>query len=57
MTGGGPMNSTQTIVHYLYIVGFRNFEMGYASAIAYVLVLIIFLVTLVQGKLLRSESI
>lgn len=57
MTGGGPMNSTQTIVHYLYIVGFRNFEMGYASAIAYVLVLIIFLVTLVQGRLLRSESI
>ncbi|QTA38736.1 sugar ABC transporter permease [Thermosipho ferrireducens] len=57
MTGGGPMNSTQTIVHYLYIVGFRNFDMGYASAIAYILVFIILTVTIVQGKLLRSENI
>ncbi|ABR30555.1 carbohydrate ABC transporter permease [Thermosipho melanesiensis] len=57
MTGGGPMNATQTIVHYLYIVGFRNFEMGYASAIAYILVLIILTITLLQGKLLRSENL
>ncbi|ANQ53765.1 carbohydrate ABC transporter permease [Thermosipho sp. 1070] len=57
MTGGGPMNATQTIVHYLYIVGFRNFEMGYASAIAYILVLIILTITLIQGRLLRSENI
>lgn len=57
MTGGGPMNSTQTIVHYLYIVGFRNFEMGYASAIGYILVFIVLIITLIQSRLLRSEVI
>ncbi|MFW6122190.1 MAG: carbohydrate ABC transporter permease [Petrotogales bacterium] len=56
MTGGEPLNSTQTIVHYLYIKGFRQFEMGYASAMAYVLVVIIMIVTLIQQRALRSES-
>lgn len=57
MTGGEPLNSTQTIVHYLYIKGFRQFEMGYASAMAYVLVIIIMLVTLIQQRTLKSESL
>ena len=56
MTGGGPRHSTETIVHYLYIVGFRRFEMGYASAIAYILFGIIMIVTLFQKRLLRGES-
>jgi multiple sugar transport system permease protein len=56
MTQGEPLNSTQTIVHYLYIKGFRQFEMGYASAMAYVLVVIIMIVTLIQQRALRSES-
>lgn len=55
MTGGGPLNSTQTIVHYLYITGFRQFKMGYASAMAYVLVIIILIITLIQQRALRSE--
>jgi len=55
MTGGGPRNSTQTIVHYLYEVSFRKFEMGYGSAIAYILLMIIMVLTLVQKKLLRSD--
>ncbi len=57
LTGGGPANSTQTIVHYLYDVSFRKFEMGYGSAIAYILFLIIMSVTFVQRKLLRSEQL
>ncbi|MFO7882823.1 MAG: sugar ABC transporter permease [Kosmotogaceae bacterium] len=56
MTQGEPLNSTQTIVYYLYIKGFRQFEMGYASAMAYVLVVIIMIVTLIQQRALRSES-
>ena len=56
MTQGEPLNSTQTIVHYLYIKGFRQFEMGYASAMAYALVVIIMIVTLIQQRALRSES-
>lgn len=55
MTGGGPLNSTQTIVHYLYLTGFRQFRMGYASAMAYILVIIILIITLIQQRVLRSE--
>ncbi len=38
MTGGGPGRSTQTLNFYIYQVGFRNLDMGYASALAVVLV-------------------
>lgn len=39
MTGGGPGRSTQTINYFIYQVGFRNLDMGYASALAVMLVL------------------
>lgn len=55
MTGGGPRNSTQTIVHYLYEVSFRKFDMGYGSAIAYILLMIIITITIIQKRVLRSE--
>jgi multiple sugar transport system permease protein len=37
MTGGGPNYSTVTVVHYLYIQGFRTFHLGYAASIGFVL--------------------
>ena len=55
MTGGGPSHATETIVHYMYIVGFRRFEMGYASAISYILFGIVMGVTLIQKRFLRSD--
>jgi ABC-type sugar transport system permease subunit len=45
---GGPANSTMTIVLYLYQKGFQRFQQGYASAVAWVLFLLIFVVTLIQ---------
>jgi ABC-type sugar transport system permease subunit len=45
---GGPGTSTTTIVLYLYRQGFQNFRQGYASALAWVLFLLIFGLTLVQ---------
>ncbi len=57
LTGGGPANSTQTIVYYLYDLSFRKFEMGYGSAIAYILFLIIMSVTFMQRKLLKGEQL
>lgn len=57
MTGGGPRNSTQTIVHYLYQVAFRQFDMGYGSAISYILLIMIMIVTLIQRYLLRSDPV
>src|SRR5690625_1106465 len=41
ITNGGPNNATLTVILYLYNNGFRYFDFGYASAIAYVLVIII----------------
>ncbi|NLE43256.1 MAG: sugar ABC transporter permease [Chloroflexi bacterium] len=53
MTGGagGPVNSTLTYVLYLYREGFQNLRIGYASALAYVLFIIILALTLIQFRL------
>jgi len=48
LTQGGPGIATTTIVMYIYDQGFRYFQMGYAAAIAWVLFIIIFLITLLQ---------
>jgi multiple sugar transport system permease protein len=48
---GGPVGSTATIVLYMYQVGFKRFELGYASAIAVLLFIIIAVITLIQYKL------
>jgi len=45
ITGGGPMNSTNVFALYLYERAFTRFEMGYASALAWILLVIIALVT------------
>ena len=46
MTDGGPQNSTMFYVLYLYRVGFRNLEMGYAAALGWLLFFIILALTL-----------
>jgi len=50
MTHGGPLRKTVTIVTYLYDKAFRDFQMGYASAMSYVLFAIIFVFTILQYK-------
>lgn len=57
MTGGGPYGTTRTLVQYLYEQGFRYFRMGYASAIAYVLFVIMLVLTLVQWKIMGSKEV
>lgn len=52
----GPNNSTLTMVLYLYQKGFQRFEQGYASAIAWVLFILIFGVTLVQYQRQRASA-
>jgi multiple sugar transport system permease protein len=51
MTKGGPSNTTRTIVYYIYDDAFRNARMGYATAMAWVLVLITISFTLLQFRL------
>jgi len=50
MTEGGPLNASMFFVLYLYMQGFRWFRMGYASALAWVLVLIILGLTILIFK-------
>ena len=49
-TQGGPGRATGVLVFRIYTEGFKNGKMGYASAIAYFLFLIIFVVTLIQWR-------
>lgn len=53
MTGGGPVYATLTLVLHIYNNAFRNFQMGYASALAYVLFFILLGLTLIQFRLQR----
>jgi multiple sugar transport system permease protein len=56
MTGGGPIDSTNVVVLYLYQQAFEFFRMGYASAIAYVLFIVVFAASLLQFRLVRSRT-
>ncbi|HOM80993.1 MAG TPA: sugar ABC transporter permease, partial [Armatimonadota bacterium] len=51
MTGGGPVDSTLFYVYYLFNNAFRYFKMGYASALAWILFVIILALTLLQLRL------
>jgi ABC-type sugar transport system permease subunit len=53
----GPNNSTITLVLYLYRSGFQNFKQGYASAIAWVLFIVIFGLTLIQFQRQRQSGL
>ena len=53
---GSPGTSTLTIVLYLYQNGFQRFQQGYAAAIAWVLFIVIFSVTLLQFRSQRKTG-
>lgn len=48
MTNGGPANATLVYGLYIYRTAFINFQMGYASALAWVLLVVIILITVIQ---------
>ncbi len=51
LTNGGPANATRTMVYHIWEEAFVFLEMGYAAAVAWILFLIVFLVTVAQWKL------
>jgi multiple sugar transport system permease protein len=54
-TQGGPGTSTETVSWYIYRLGFQFFRMGYASAISYlVLILLSLVATLYVGRFVRE---
>ncbi|PLR71370.1 sugar ABC transporter permease [Bacillus infantis] len=55
MTQGGPINSTNTFVFYIYEYGFRFFKIGYASAAGVLLLILVSLLTIVYFRLLSRR--
>ncbi|WP_339371248.1 carbohydrate ABC transporter permease [Paenibacillus elgii] len=51
MTQGGPAGSTKVLVYYIWEKAFKLFEFGYASALAYVLFVIILILTMIQWQM------
>lgn len=54
MTSGGPGMATQTYSYYIYLTGLRNFNTGYASALAYILLIIMLVISLFFFRRLRQ---
>jgi ABC-type sugar transport system permease subunit len=57
MTSGGPVFHTESVVMYLYQRGFVEFRMGYASAIAWVLFVIILAISALQLRISRYRDV
>ena len=56
ITGGGPLNSTNLLVYYIYEQAFANFEFGYAAAAATVLLAIAFIFVAVYLKVWQEQD-
>ena len=56
MTQGGPLQSTLSVVLYMYNEGFKWWNMGYAAALAFLLFAIVLAATLVQTRLQRRHD-
>ena len=56
MTGGGPGNATRTLYMYIYNTAFKYFDMGYASAMAFVLSGLILLFSLINLMVSKGEK-
>ena len=59
MTAGGPSHATETVVTHLYVTAFRFLEVGYAQAMAMILLVVILVLALIEYRLLnpRAEAV
>lgn len=55
-TKGGPGNSTRVIYFYIYQKAFQQFDMGYAAAMAVVLLFMLLILSALQMRILRADS-
>lgn len=55
-TKGGPGNSTRVIYFYIYQKAFQQFDMGYAAAMAVVLLFMLLILSALQMRVLRADS-
>jgi multiple sugar transport system permease protein len=54
--GGGPAYSTLSVILYMYQQGFSNYELGYASAVAYTLFVLVLFVTFFLLRALKADD-
>jgi multiple sugar transport system permease protein len=54
LTAGGPGDASRSLVMYIYEQAFQKFAMGYASAVAITLFVVIMILTLIQFRLSRA---
>ena len=57
MTGGGPANSTETLSLYVYQTGFRFFDVGYATAMSFILLVVTTVISSIFISRLRTEEV
>lgn len=53
---GSPVGATSTLVSYFYVQSFKNWNMGYGSAIAVLLFVVIFVITMIQKRLVGNDE-
>lgn len=55
LTNGGPGAATQTMSFYIYLTGLRNFNQGYASAMAYFLLIAMMIIAMIFFRRMRQN--
>ena len=56
MTQGGPVESTVSVLYFMYEQGFKWWNLGFASAVAFILFVIMFVITAIQYRLARARG-
>jgi len=56
LTKGGPGGTTRVLIQYIYETGFRDHQLGYASAMAFILFVVMAIVSFFQFKLSKEEN-
>ena len=51
MTGGGPLNATTTVTHQIWTNAFRFFRLGFASAMSFLLFIVILIISILNSRL------
>ena len=57
MTGGGPADQTQVLLTYMYQQAFKYLDFGYGSAVAVLLTVLVFVLSVVQLRVFRNRSL
>lgn len=57
ITGGGPLHKTEVVLSYMYQQAFNFLDFGYGSAISYMLAIVIFIISYIQMKFLKTGTV